>query len=77
MDKRKFKQQRIERLKKPANIEKSQHGQGVYLTEASKNRSRIMQTLWKGRLGHTHWVRLYMMDAMPTRQWQEQHPQQE
>jgi hypothetical protein len=73
-----FKRQRRKRLTKPADPTKSQHGQGMYMTKASQGRSLITKRLWKGQNGmakHRDWIRQYMIEAVQTRQFKEQHKQ--
>ena len=70
--------QRSTRLEEPANAVKSQHGQGKYLQEANQDRSLVTKQLWKGRQGmwrDREWIRQYMIEAIPTRQFKEQHPE--
>ena len=48
------------------------------MTRASQGRSLITHRLWKGQNGmakHRDWIRRYMIEAIQTRQFKEQHNQ--
>ena len=69
---------RRKRLADPADPTKSMHGQGKYLWVANLNRSLVTKQLWKGKQGmwkNREWIRKYMIEAVPTRQFKEQHPE--